>query len=90
MLHRLVVFYQGARRWRHAAEFSELFAGPVRAWQWVPRFEHVLVDQAQARPEGGAGRAAGAGRAVAGVDSTPITMQKVLAKIMAAREDTPS
>ena len=45
-----VVFYQGARRWRHAPEFSELFAETVREWPWVPQFEHVLVDQSEAKP----------------------------------------
>lgn len=33
-----MVFYQGRRRWRHATEFSELFAPSVRASPWVPRF----------------------------------------------------
>ena len=45
-----VVFYQGRRRWRHAAQFAELFAPPVRMWPWVPRFLHLLIDQSPARP----------------------------------------
>lgn len=45
-----MVFYQGRRRWRHAAELSELFAPLVRAWPWVPRFEHLLFDQSQVKP----------------------------------------
>ena len=45
-----MVFYQGRRRWRHAAELSELFAPSVRAWPWVPRFEHLLFDQSQVKP----------------------------------------
>lgn len=45
-----VVFYQGRRRWRHAAQFAELFAPPVRTWPWVPRFLHLLIDQSPARP----------------------------------------
>ena len=42
-----VVFYQGASRWRHATEFSDLFAKPVREWPWTPQFKHLLVDQSQ-------------------------------------------
>ena len=45
-----VVFYQGRRRWRHAAQFAELFAPPARTWPWVPRFRHLLIDQSPARP----------------------------------------
>ena len=45
-----MVFYQGGRRWRYATEFSELFAPSVRAWPWVPRFEHLLFDQSQVQP----------------------------------------
>ena len=45
-----MVFYQGRRRWRHATEFSALFAPSVRAWPWVPRFEHLLFDQSQVKP----------------------------------------
>ena len=44
-----VVFYQGERRWRHAREFAELFAETVREWPWTPRFQHLLVDQSQAK-----------------------------------------
>ena len=42
-----LVFYQGESRWRHATEFSELFAEPVRRWPWTPQFEHLLVDQSE-------------------------------------------
>ena len=42
-----LVFYQGESRWRHATEFSELFAEPVRRWPWTPQFKHLLVDQSQ-------------------------------------------
>ena len=45
-----MVFYEGQRRWRHAAELSELFAPSVRAWPWAPRFEHLLFDQSQVKP----------------------------------------
>ena len=44
-----VVFYQGERRWRHAREFAELFVETVREWPWTPRFQHLLVDQSQAK-----------------------------------------
>jgi len=47
-----VVFYQGARQWGHSVEFSELFGAGTREWRWVPRFEHVLVDQSELEPEG--------------------------------------
>ena len=40
-----LVFYQGARDWRHSTEFADLFPAAVRDWPWVPRFEHVLLDQ---------------------------------------------
>ena len=46
-----LVFYQGRRRWRHATELAELFASAVRDWPWVPRFDHLLIDQSQVRPE---------------------------------------
>ena len=42
-----LVFYQGASRWRHATQFSDLFAKPVREWPWTPQFTHLLVDQSQ-------------------------------------------
>ena len=42
-----LVFYQGESRWRHATEFSELFAESVRRWPWTPQFEHLLMDQSQ-------------------------------------------
>ncbi len=40
-----LVFYQGARDWQYATEFADLFPEAVRGWPWVPRFEHVLLDQ---------------------------------------------
>ena len=43
-----LVFYQGESSWRHATEFSELFAESVRGWPWTPQFKHLLVDQSQA------------------------------------------
>ena len=46
-----LVFYQGARQWRHAAEFSELFPASARQWRWLPRFEHLLLDQSRMTPE---------------------------------------
>ena len=46
-----VVFYQGSRGWRHSTEFAELFPEAVRRWRWVPRFEHVLVDQTGVGPD---------------------------------------
>ena len=47
-----LVFYLGRGRWRHATGFSELFAREMREWRWLPRFEHVLVEQADLEPEG--------------------------------------
>lgn len=47
-----VVFHQGSRGWRHSTEFAELFPASVRSWRWVPRFEHVLVDQTGVGPDG--------------------------------------
>ena len=45
-----VVFYQGRRGWRHAADFTELFAEAVREWPWLPHFEHLLIDQSEVEP----------------------------------------
>ena len=50
-----LVFYQGARGWRHSTEFADLFPAAVRGWRWVPRFEHLLVDQTGLEPDGVAG-----------------------------------
>ena len=46
-----LVWYQGERGWRHAREFSELFAEDVRGWPGVPRYAHLLIDQSAAEPE---------------------------------------
>ena len=46
-----VVLYQGARGWRHAREFSELFAESVRSWPGVPRYAHLLIDQTKVAPD---------------------------------------
>ena len=46
-----LVWYQGERGWRHAPEFSELFAEEVREWPGVPRYRHLLVDQTRLRAE---------------------------------------
>ena len=46
-----VVFYQGARGWTYSTEFADLFPEAVRAWPWVPRFAHVLLDQTVSGPE---------------------------------------
>ena len=45
-----LVFYQGGRAWRHSTEFADLFPTAVRDWPWVPRFEHVLLDQTRLDP----------------------------------------
>ena len=54
-----LVFYQGGRGWRHSTEFTDLFPEAVRGWPWVPRFEHVLVDQTDLDPGGVEGGAKG-------------------------------
>ena len=46
-----VVFYQGTCGWTHSAEFADLFPEAARAWPWVPRFAHVLLDQTGLAPE---------------------------------------
>ena len=43
-----LVFYQGARPWKYSTEFSDLFAEGVREWSWLPRFQHLLIDQSVA------------------------------------------
>ena len=51
-----IVFYQGARGWIYSAEFADLFPEAVRAWPWIPRFTHVLLDQTTLAPEAVAGK----------------------------------
>ncbi|ETW97062.1 MAG: hypothetical protein ETSY1_24155 [Candidatus Entotheonella factor] len=46
-----LVFYQGERSWSYSTEFADLFAEGVRAWPWVPRFSHELLDQSGMEPE---------------------------------------
>ena len=46
-----LVLYQGRERWQYEREFSALFADGESAWRWVPRVEHVLIDQTRQRPE---------------------------------------
>ena len=50
-----VVFYQGPRGWTHSTELADLFPEATRSWPWVPRFEHVLLDQTKLEPEAVAG-----------------------------------
>ena len=45
------VLYQGAQPWRHEREFAALFADVAPQWRWVPRFEHVLIDQTRQSPD---------------------------------------
>ena len=54
-----LVLYQGSRRWQHSTEFADLFREEVRGWPWVPRFEHVLLDQTELEPGGVEGGVAG-------------------------------
>ena len=42
-----LVFYQGARRWEYEREFADLVTDAAREWRWVPRFEHLLIDQTE-------------------------------------------
>ena len=46
-----LVLYQGEGGWRHAREFSELFAAGVRDWPGVPRYAHLLIDQTRMGPD---------------------------------------
>ena len=45
-----LVFYQGSRGWTHSTEFADLFPEAAREWPWVPRFEHLLLDQTNVGP----------------------------------------
>ncbi len=45
-----LVFYQGGQRWEYAREFAELVAD-AEEWRWVPRFEHLLIDQTEQSPD---------------------------------------
>ena len=42
-----LVFYQGAQRWRYEREFADLVTDAAPEWRWVPRFEHLLIDQTE-------------------------------------------
>ncbi|MDD9987374.1 MAG: Rpn family recombination-promoting nuclease/putative transposase [Spirochaetaceae bacterium] len=46
-----LVLYQGAQPWQHEREFAALFADVAPEWRWVPRFEHVLIDQTRQSPD---------------------------------------
>ncbi len=54
-----VVFYQGARGWKHSTEFADLFPEAVRSLAWIPRFTHELLDQTTLEPEAVAGNVKG-------------------------------
>lgn len=45
-----LVFYQGSRGWTHSTKFADLFPAAAREWPWVPRFEHLLLDQTNVGP----------------------------------------
>ena len=45
-----LVFYHGAEPWPYQREFAELFSDAAPQWRWVPRFEHLLIDQTQRGP----------------------------------------
>ena len=42
-----LVFYQGVQRWEYGREFAELVTDAAPGWRWVPRFEHLLIDQTE-------------------------------------------
>ena len=46
-----LVFYQGARRWEYEREFADLVTEAAPEWRWVPRFEHLLIDQTEKSAE---------------------------------------
>ncbi len=46
-----LVLYQGADPWQYNREFAEFFANAEPEWRWVPRFEHLLIDQTEQSPE---------------------------------------
>ena len=46
-----LVFYQGAQRWRYEREFADLVTDAAPEWRWVPRFEHLLIDQTEMAAE---------------------------------------
>ena len=43
--------YQGAQRWRYQREFADLVSDAAPEWRWVPRFEHLLIDQTEMAAE---------------------------------------
>ena len=46
-----LVFYQGAQRWGYEREFADLVTDAAPEWRWVPRFEHLLIDQTEMAAE---------------------------------------
>ena len=36
---------------QYEREFAALFTAAAPEWHWVPRFEHLLIDQTEQRPE---------------------------------------
>ncbi len=52
-----LVFYQGPTGWQHSRQFADLFPAAAREWPWLPRFEHLLLDQTRVRLEQVAGNA---------------------------------
>ena len=54
-----VVFYQGAQRWEHEREFADLVTDAAPEWRWVPKFEHLLIDQTELGAESVTGAVAG-------------------------------
>ena len=38
---------EGAQRWEHEREFADLVTDAAQEWRWVPRFEHLLIDQTE-------------------------------------------
>jgi hypothetical protein len=53
-----MVFYQGKVGWEFAREFADLVTGAEPEWRWVPRFEHLLIDQTEQDAESVTGAAA--------------------------------
>ena len=44
-----LVLYQGAAPWRFDREFAGLVTAAAPERRWVPRFEHLLIDQTRQR-----------------------------------------
>ena len=68
---------QSGRFVEYEREFAELVTDAASEWRWVPRFEHLLIDQtelgAESVPAAGTGGGRGSGAGVADRDDGDVS-----------------